>query len=483
MTRTTNPTGATVQADEAQHHLTQTEPASLIERSLHVMRLALEQAVQQLEAEASLPDIADPERLRRELEIPLGAEGRTVEQVMAMVGRVIRSTPSASSPRFLNQLFGGREPVATAAEMLAGLTNTSMYTYKVGGPQVLIEQEVLSRMAHLAGLDAGQGTFLPGGSMSNLTAMLIARNEALGDVREHGLDGARLTVYTSDQSHYSIRKNAGILGIGRANARIVPTDDEGRMRPDELERLITEDLAAGARPIMVNATSGTTVLGAFDPLREVAAVARRHGLWLHVDACLGGSFLLCPELRPLLDGSELADSLAWNAHKMMGVGLQCSALILARGGLLARHLNESADYLFQAHEDELNPGTRSLQCGRRNDALKLWAAWQLLGDEGYAERVRRQRGLVRRAVALINADPDLDLVLQPACLNVCFEVRGADARDICTRLDEERRLKIGYGETKGRRFIRLVCVNPELDGSDLAMIFEEIHTVARALCR
>jgi glutamate/tyrosine decarboxylase-like PLP-dependent enzyme len=368
-----------------------------------------------------------------------------------------------------------------AAEMLAGLTNTSMYTFKVGGPQVLIEQEVLGRMARLAGLDQGQGTFLPGGSISNLTAMLIARNEALEDARERGLDGSRLTVYTSDQSHYSIRKNAGILGIGRANTRLVPTDDEGRMRPDELERLVSEDLAAGARPILVNATSGTTVLGAFDPLREVAAVARRHGVWLHVDACLGGSFLLCPELRPLLDGSELADSFAWNAHKMMGVGLQCSALILARPDLLARHLNETADYLFQAHEDELNPGTRSLQCGRRNDALKLWAAWKLLGDEGYAERVRRQRAVVRRAVELIEADPELELVLVPACLNVCFEVLSVDARDVCTRLDAERRLKIGYGEAKGRRFIRLVCVNPELDDDDLGMIFGEIRTVADAL--
>jgi glutamate/tyrosine decarboxylase-like PLP-dependent enzyme len=317
--------------------------------------------------------------------------------------------------------------------------------------------------------------------MANLAAMLVARNERLPGVREHGMSDRTPTLYTSVEGHYSIRKNAGILGIGRANARIVPTDDEGRMRPDELERLIAEDVDAGARPILVNATSGTTVLGAFDPLREIAAVARHHGVWLHVDACLGGSFLLCPELRHLLDGRELADSFAWNAHKMMGVGLQCSALILARPGLLARHLNETADYLFQAHEDELNPGTRSLQCGRRNDALKLWAAWKLLGDDGYAERVRRQRRVVCKAVERIEADPELELVLEPACLNVCFEVRGADARDVCTRLDEERRLKIGYGEAKGRRFIRLVCVNPELGDDDLEMIFREICTVARAL--
>ncbi len=235
--------------------------------------------------------------------------------------------------------------------------------------------------------------------------------------------------------------------------------------------------------MMVNATAGTTVRGAFDPIREIAAVAREHGVWLHVDGALGASLVLCPARRDLVDGLELADSLAWDPHKMMGVPLQCSVLLVARAGALGGSLDETADYLFQAHPDELNPGHRSIQCGRRNDALKLWAAWLRLGDRGWDERIRRQLALARLAADKIAADPAFELVEPPPSINVCFEVRGRDSAEICDWLDREGRLKIGYGSVRGRRVLRLVCVNPDLEAADLDEILDEIRTAAGALAQ
>jgi len=436
-----------------------------------------------LAREEELPGGAarDPGQLAAALDLALPDAGRPLAEVMARLRAVLLATPSSSSWRFVNQLFAGREPAATAAAMLTPLVNISMYTFKAGGAQILVERELLHRMCAAAGFTAGEGAFTPGGSFANFLALVLARNEALPGARETGVAGARLVAYTSAEGHYSVPKNAGLAGIGRANVRAIAVDGRGRMLPEALAAAIAADRAAGLRPFFVNATAGTTVRGAFDPLGELGDVARAAGLWFHVDAAFGGSLLLSPEHRRLLAGSERADSLAWDPHKMMGVPLQSSVLLLARRGLLARNLDESADYLFQADPDELNPGRRSLQCGRPNDALKLWAAWQRLGSQGWAARLGRQMALARRAAELIRSDPELRLAEEPPSLNVCFEVRGRASDAVCDRLDRDGLLKIGHGIVAGRRTIRLVCSNADLGDADLAEILAEIKAAARSL--
>jgi glutamate/tyrosine decarboxylase-like PLP-dependent enzyme len=424
-------------------------------------------------------DDAQPQRLYEELGIGLGHDGADFDEVVERMRRLFRATPSTAGKRFVNQLFGGRDAIATLAEMMTPLLNTSLYTYKVAGPQVLAEQEVLGRLAAKVGYPDGEGMMTPGGSLSNMSAMIIARNESVEGIREEGVGGRPLVVYTSDQSHYSISKSAGMIGIGRRNVRDVTTDRLGKLKVAELRRMIVEDLEDGKRPMMVVATAGTTVLGAFDPIEEIAEVAAEHGLWFHVDGAFGGTVLLSQAHRRLLKGCHLSDSFTWNPHKMMGVPLSCSALLLKRRGLLTRNLNESADYLFQADEDRLNPGTRSIQCGRRNDAVKLWAAWKLHGDAGYDARVARQFALARRAAELIEADPELVLSVPPESINVCFEVRDRSSAEICSWLDSEGRVKIGHGMVDGRCAIRLVCVNPELTEDDLAAILGEVKLAAK----
>jgi hypothetical protein len=201
------------------------------------------------------------------------------------------------------------------------------------------------------------------------------------------------------------------------------------------------------------------VIGAFDPIGPLADIAREHGLWLHVDGAFGGTALMHPEHRGLLAGLERADSFAWDAHKAMGVPLTCSVALTREPGLMRKHFDESASYLFQQDEDRLNPGTRSLQCGRRNDALKLWAQWQALGDAGYAERVGRQAALAQHAASIIRGDDRFVLSVEPEWLTVCFEAVGKSSEAVCARLTELGLLNIGYGIVNGRRVIRLVTSN------------------------
>ena len=458
-------------------------PTTRPERLEDLLGPTLELARQFLAREEALPsqELRSAAHLQDHLDLELGEEGQPVAAVLAQVDRALQATPSSSSLRFLNQLFGGRVPIATAAEMLTTLPNTSMYTFKAAGAQILIENEVLRKMRECAGFPEGEGCFTPGGSMANLVAMLLARSHAVPEFRDRGASPERLIVYTSAEGHYSVPKAAGILGLGRANVRTIPVDGKGRMDVAALALRIAEDRSHGCRPLMINATAGTTVRGAFDPIREISGLAREQRLWLHVDGALGGSLLLSRAHRQLLDGLELADSLAWNPHKLMGVPLQSSVLLVARRGTLARNLDETADYLFQADEEALNPGHRSIQCGRRNDAFKLWAAWKHLGDQGWDARVDRQMALAAEAARLIQADPELKLLEQPSSINVCFEVLGRSSVEICNRLDREGIMKIGYGEVQGRRAIRLVCVNPELDSAALENILGEIKAMGSSL--
>ncbi len=447
------------------------------------LRNAFELAEYLLELERSSPirEYAGPDALQQELDLALGGEGQGMESLLDSLRQLFKATPRIGGSRFFNLLFGGHDAAATMAEILTAVANTPMHTFKAAGAQVLVEQEVLRHMASKIGFTGGDGMFTPGGTMSNLAALVVARNEAFGGARDDGLRGEPCHVYTSTDGHFSIARAMGITGLGRRNVRDVPSDAKGRLDVRALRRMIAADVRAGVRPLMINATAGTTTLGAFDPLNEIAEVAAEHGTWLHVDGSYGGSVSLSPTHRGLLDGSELVDSFAWAAHTATGAPLSCSALLLRRPGLLEKHFNEAAEYLFQTQEG-YNPARHSLQCARRNDALKLWAAWRRHGDAGYARRIDKLFQQARRAVEMIEADPDLRLSLEPESLNVCFEVKAASSAEICDRLEREARILVSHVPIGDRRAIRLVCINPAITEGDLEIFFREIKTVAAGLC-
>lgn len=191
-----------------------------------------------------------PKELKSLLDFSLSETGQSVEEVMDSLEALAGASPRSTSKRFLNQLFGGRDAVATAADMLVPVLNSSMYTFKAAGAMAMMEEAVLNRLIQKIGFDTekAQGTFTPGGSMSNMIAMIIARNRSFEDIRDEGIGGRSLICYTSADSHYSVAKNAGILGIGRNNARKVAVNERGEMDCDELNRMIEADLMEGHIP-------------------------------------------------------------------------------------------------------------------------------------------------------------------------------------------------------------------------------------------
>lgn len=273
------------------------------------------------------------------------------------------------------------------------IISTYRYTYEVAPIFTLMENQLLQTFCQLFGFASGDGIFSPGGSISNMYGMMLARYQCVPDVKASGLFGQRpLVAFTSDESHYSCKKAVHWLGIGTDNLVIVRTDARGRMLPDDLDAQIRACVLQNRRPFFVNATAGTTVQGSIDPLDAIADICARHSLWLHVDACLGGSLIVSPQHRRRLVGIERSDSLAWNPHKSLGVPLQCAMLLVRQSGQLHRCNSTQAQYLFQQdkfYDVSYDTGDKSVQCGRKVDVFKFWLMLKARGLAGMATRLDR----------------------------------------------------------------------------------------------
>ncbi len=409
------------------------------------------------------------------LDLSLKADPLNEDEFEKVVKELVFASPRTATNGFFNQLFGGRNDKAILGELLSVILNNSMYTYKAAGPQIGVEKVILREVCDMIGWDKNSdGTLAPGGSMTNFMSMLMARDAASSKVSRQGMQ-QKMIVYTSKESHYSIPKNAAFSGIGKDNVRYIPTDNEGRLKVSHLEKMIEEDRLNGGLPIMVNLTAGTTVLGAFDPIRSVSEICKKHNLWLHVDGAYCGSVLFSKKYKHLIDGIELVDSFSFNAHKMIGTPLSCSIIVVKDKKHLYDSFSNDASYLYQTDHDEFNLGKTSLQCGRRNDALKFWTLWKSVGTLGLEKIVDHQFDLADTARDYIRNNEDYTLYSYDETIAICFNYKGIPARDICTLLYEHSELLVGYGSFREDEFIRLVTINAQNDDQDILDFFETME--------
>lgn len=444
--------------------------------------------------ETKVAEALPPLEQSAKLDLGISTTGKPLETILDDVKLYLNHSVRTGHPQFFNQLFGGFSLPGFLGEAAAALSNTSMYTYEAAPMATLIEKSLVKKMCALLGFKDGEGIFTTGGSNSNLVALFAARHRFFPDAKKKGLRGAADAVFfVSEEAHYSFAKAANVLGLGTESCVKVPVDALGRMRAGALETAIRTAEEAGRMPFFVGATAGTTVRGAFDPLPELADVSARRKLWFHVDGAWGGSVILSEKHRALLEGVERADSVAWDAHKMMGAPLIASVILFKHAGVL-RPINDTSgtDYLFHAADESFDLGQLSLQCGRRVDALKLWLMWRHLGDRGFEKKIDRLFDLVEYSVKKIASAPKLYLAEAPPSLNICFRYEpqtgsttpeAVDALNIEIRetLHQTRKTLVNYARVHGRVYIRLIVVNFELRETDLDQFFESVVEIGDAL--
>jgi aromatic-L-amino-acid decarboxylase len=383
------------------------------------------------------PDVA-PGTVRRALPAAPPERGEDFTIMLDDVERVVMPAITHwQSPSFFAYFPANASGPSILGEMLSAGLGVQGMLWTTSPACTELETHLLDWLVGMLGLPArflssakGGGVIQDTASSAALCALLAARERATGfATNTRGVD-RRFTVYCSAHAHSSIEKAATIAGIGRDNVRHVDVDDAFRMRPEALRDAIDRDRADGATPIFVCATIGTTSSGAIDPLPQIAAVARRAGLWLHVDAAMAGTAALCPELRHVQDGVEHADSYCFNPHKWMFTNFDCDCFWVADRGALIGALGNLPEYLRnEATEAGAVFDYRDwhVPLGRRFRALKLWFVIRHYGAQGLRHHVRRHVELARAFAERVRADRRFVLVTEPPLNLVCLRHKGGDA--------------------------------------------------------
>lgn len=438
-----------------------------------------------------------PDELRANIDLKIG-NSVSDEDLRSLIQQYLKYSVKTSHPRYFNQLWGGFQKAGFMGDVISSAANTSMYTHEVAPVATLIEKELVQKMGKIAGFENPEGQFTTGGSNGNLMAVVMARHQACERGKQEGLFGQqKMVIFTSAESHYSILKAANITGIGADQVWKVEVDDEGKMDMGNLRRLIQKAREEGSMPMMMVGTAGTTVRGAYDPLEEMADIAREEGLWFHVDGAWGGSALLSSKHRYLLKGVERADSFVWDAHKMMGMSLMCSVLLVReKGKMMSTFSADHSKYLFRDEEASDDLGPSSMHCGRKNDALKLWLAWKSLGDEGWERIIDYFFELAEYAEQIIHEFDQLELVVPRSYTNVCFRFipKGKDGKDgqdfdaFTSKLRQELLASghsmVNQAMVEGKEVIRLVICNHSTKKKHVEQFFEEVVRVGEGLnCR
>ena len=444
----------------------------------------------------TLPVLAQskPGQIRASLPPGPPQHGEDFAAILADVERLILpGITHWQSPNFFAYFPSNNSGPSILGELLSAGLGVQGMLWATSPACTELETHVLDWVADLLALpekfksgSQGGGVIQDSASSAVLCALLAARERATGfHSNARGCDG-HLVVYTSPHAHSSVEKAVKVAGLGRNNLRMVAVDEQFAMRPDALEQQIAEDRKAGLSPCFVSATAGTTSSNGFDPLPEIGRICRDQGIWLHVDGAMCGTAAVCPELRHVHRGLELADSYAFNPHKWMFTNFDCDCFYVADRAALIKTLSVLPEYLRnQATESGAVIDYRDWQLplGRRFRALKLWFVIRHYGVEGLRHHIRRHVALAQEFATWVEQSKDFELVA-PAPLNlVCFAHRGGDDfnRRLLERLNQSGKVYLTHTVLNGRYILRLCVGQTHTEQRHVRAAWELIQQTAAEL--
>ncbi len=399
-------------------------------------------------------------------------------------------------PGYMAHQVAVPHPMGALGSLIDGYLNNPMAIYEMGPSAATVEFAVLNWMLRKVGWrpapmpgsseavgDHGGGVLTHGGSLANLTALMAALGRVAPNAWEEGVP-RDLVVVAPEACHYSIARAVSILGLGRKALKAAPTDADGRLAPAQLGSYLRSLRQQGARILAVVANACSTAVGLYDPLQEIGGLCRDMGVWLHVDGAHGASALVSPRYRHLLDGVELADSLVWDAHKMLRTPTLCAAVLVRDHRDLDAAFHEEASYLFH---DKDQPGIdlahRTVECTKAALGLRLFLVLAAMGERGLADYVDRQTDLAAAVARRLRAAPGIEVAVEPQSNIICFRLDGADELQLAVRkrLLEDGRYYLSATEFRGRRWLRLALMNPVTDSTDIEGLLTEIRRHQTAL--
>jgi len=444
-----------------------------------------------LEARAVLPEL-DRGALRRILEEPWPEEGRPLDALFDEFAEVIiPNSAHIAHPRYLAYVLASPHGLAPFAEALMAALNQSASIWTLSPAANAIEQTVLRWLAELFGFPSDAiGHITSGGSMANLVALQSARDRALGPAaRTQGLQGggAPLQVYTSTEVHGSVDKAVSMLGLGTDHLVRIPVDDRFRIRVDLLRDRIGADRAAGLRPLCVVASAGTVTTGAFDPLRELAALCAEENLWLHVDGAYGALGVLSERIAPLLEGVDAADSIALDPHKLLFNSVEAGCVLLRDREQARRSFGQESSYIARdADPDLIDFVDYGPQLSRSIKAFKVWWAIRAFGRSAYVRTLDRLLSLAKDMGDRIEAHESLELLAPVTFTAVCFRHRQLDEAgnaELLRAVLDSGVAYLGPARVAGVLGLRACFTNLRTTDQDVETVLEAVARLGAELAR
>jgi len=423
------------------------------------------------------------EETERLFRAPLSEKGVGAEALAGLQDVIEHSR--AQNGRFFGYVLGSGEPVGAVADQLASALNQNVTAWRSSPAAVTVEKTVVGWLAQAIGCTGFRGCLTGGGSSANLMALAMARESKM-PANEAGVRGVpQGVVYASEEIHMSIPKSIALLGIGRQNLRLIAADEKFRLIPDELERAIQRDKAEGKIPIAVVASAGSVNTGAIDPLPETAAIARRHGLWMHIDGAYGAlAAIAAPEK---FAGMHLADSLSLDPHKWLYQPLDCGCLLYRDANAANAAFSHTGDYAKALTDDPIEGFAffeESLELSRRFRALRLWLSLRYHGLQAFRAAIQKDLDLAQRLATAIAKHPDLELLAPVELSAVCFryienETKPDDELNrhnaaILKRVVQRGRVYLSNATLRGKFCLRACIVNHRTTEADVDSVVAEV---------
>ena len=411
----------------------------------------------------------------------------------------LKDSLSVHHPQCVAHLHCPSLVISQAAEVLINATNQSMDSWDQSPSATIMEVKLIEWLREQVGFGAGDaGVFTSGGTQSNLMGLMLARDAFFArqghSVQQNGLTGdlSKLKVFCSENAHFSVQKNMALMGLGYRSVTLVKTDEFSRMDVSDLSEKLAQAKANGEQVMAIVATAGTTDAGAIDPLADIAALAAKEGIWVHVDAAWGGALLLSEKYRHYLNGLELVDSVTLDFHKQFFQTISCGAFLLkdARHYQLMRYQAAYLNSDFDEEHGVPNLVSKSLQTTRRFDALKLWMGLEALGQKKYAEIIDNGVTLAQDVAAWVLEQPQLELVMKPQLASVLFRFRPAQGDMAFVALLNQRigdallasgAANVGVTEADGITCLKLTLLNPTVNLQDVKVLLESVKACGQRL--
>lgn len=420
--------------------------------------------------------------------------GRVLELTKQKILPNMLRTPSTD---YMPHLHGPAVLESLASELIISAYNQSMDSWDQAPVATEIEVEVIRHLCALYNLgQQADGVFTSGGSQSNQTAIILARDwycsEILKfDVKKYGLPEQfkKLRMYTSEISHFSMEKSAHILGLGYESVVKIPVDSKKRMDTTVLKKRIAQDIEEGNLPFLVVGTVGTTDFGSIDPLFEIAAVCKEHNIWFHADAAYGSGVILSDAYKNRVAGLALCDSITVDFHKMFLLPISCSA-VLVKDAADFDALTIHADYLNREEDEEdgyINLVDKSLQTTRRFDALKVWMSFLCRGKDGWSEIITKSMENASYLYTLLKKNQRFSVIAEPEITSVVFRfVSGTEKDDDINRavrrtLLHKHGIVVGQTVADGNVCLKFTLLNPLMTHKKLEQLISVIQAEGEKL--